>query len=353
MAQETGRSRLTQPGATGELRRSASGYKALQRITVAIRSQVDLGRVLDLLAADAGRFLDLSLCSIARWDRTGRWLLFSTEYLRDPQPDHRLTLHGKRFEPGSEPEAAALEKVIFQEHLSLISTAASPGTTPGAAFLSQLSPLAHVITPLIAEQRVIGLLVAGRPRELPAWSEEEVEFLRAAGDICAVAIQHAALRAHLRVITATAMEINSPLGLRDLLRRLTEAAMSVTRSAVGMIGVLEGDDLVCRESCRAGVWAPVELRYAPNEGLPGWSRANRAACVSNDIRNDPRAAQQRGPGPDVRSALILPIVNRDGDVLGFFELQNKAAGVPYGEEDVHLASSLAHHAALALEVRRD
>ena len=40
----------------GEFSRSAAGYKAPQRITVAIRSHVDLGRVLDILAADTGRF---------------------------------------------------------------------------------------------------------------------------------------------------------------------------------------------------------------------------------------------------------------------------------------------------------
>ena len=128
--------------------------------------------------------------------------------------------------------------------------------------------------------------------------------------------------------------------------------MSVTRSTLGVAGLVEGDEMVCREICRDGVWSSIDARFGRNEGLPGWCWENRAPSVANDAPNDPRAARRQMEQDGIRSALTVPIVNRDGGVVGFFELRNKAAGLPYGEEDVHLASSLAHHAALALEARK-
>lgn len=337
-----------QPG----LNRLAAGYKALQRITVAIRSHVDLGRVLDILTADAGRLLDLSLCNVGRWDPAGRAILFSCEYRRSPPGAGRRTLQGRSFEPGAEPAAAMFEELLFKEHMSLISTTATGAAAGGAAFLSELAGSDYIVTPMISGQRLTGLLVAARPLDLKAWSDDDVEFLRTAADMAAVCLQHAALRSHLRVISAVAAEINSQIGERDLMRRLTESAMSVTQSAVGLAGLVEGDEMVCREMCQAGVWTPIDLRLARNQGLAGWVWINRAPCVANDARSDPRAAQDLVARYGVRSALTIPIVNRGGEILGFFEMQNKAAGVPYGEEDIHLASSLAHHAALALEVRK-
>jgi len=348
MAQEGGRGVMLPKDAPGR----AAGYKALQRMTAAIRSQVDLGRVLDTLAADTGRLLDLALCSVARWDAAGRGLVFSSEYRRDPDRAASPSLAGRRFEPGAEPSSAAVEALLFKDRLSLIT---SKSTDPAfqAGFISVLADSAFVVTPMVAGQRVIGLLVAARARPLPVWSEEEVEFLRTAADLAAVAIQHAALRAQLRVIAASAAEINSRLSTQALLRRLTEAAISVTQSAMGMAGLLERNEageaeLVCREICRSGAWESVELRFGRGQGMAGWAWANLAPCLANDARGDVRASEDLVARFGVRSALTLPIVNRDGEVVGFFEMHNKTAAASYGEEDVHLASALAHQAALAL-----
>ena len=332
-----------------EISRGVAGYKALQRVTVAIRSQVDLGRVLDTLVADTGRFLDLALCSIARWDETGRWLLFSSEYRRDPNRASSLSLQGRRFEPGAEPSASNLETLLFKDQMSLISTAALRPSSD-AAFLACLIDSAYVVTPMVAGQRLAGLLVVARPRALPAWSDEEVEFLRAAADLAAVALQHATMRSQLRIILAAGAEFNSRLAPRDLLRRLTEAAMSVTHSMMGVAGLVEGDEMICRELCQCGSWSQVDVRFARGQGLPGWVWAYRAPCIANDAAGDPRATPEMVERFGVRSALTIPIINRDGEVLGFFGMHNKAAGAPYDGEDVSLATALANHAAMALDL---
>jgi len=334
-----------------ELSRGAAGYKALQRVTVAIRSHVDLGRVLDTLAADAGRVLDLSLFSIARWDLTGRRLLFSSEYRRDPEPGSVSSLMGRRYERGAEPAAREFETLLFEDQRSFISAPGGPQAR--ASFLDPLSAYDCVVTPIVSAQRLAGLLVAARPPALRPWSEEEVEFLRAAADTAAVSILYAELRSRLRTLAAAAAVTNSRLESAERLRRLAEAAISVTQSSMGAVGRVEAGALVYREFWRQGAWQQVELRFSLNQGLAGWSWANRAPCIANDLHGDARAARSAVSHEDVRTAMSVPIVGPDGEVVGIFEMQNKAAGAPYGDEDIFLVAALAHHAAACLPTIKD
>ncbi len=342
-----------------ERERRDLGFKALQRITVAVRSRIDLHRVLDSLVTDAGRFLDLTLCSLARWDVSGDHLAFSHEFRRDHSGAPAVTIQGRRLTPGADPEVRRFEELLFVEHRPFITGGRRPGAAGSApeeldalpAPLLPLSRLSAVVAPMLADQRVTGILVAARHAQLPAWSDEEIEFLRTAADIAAVAVHHAAMRSHIRTLSAVAAKLNSHVDLATLLRRLTEAAMIVTQSTMGVSGLREGDEMVCREMRRQGRWDCIDVRFTRDRGLPGWAWTNRVPCIANDAAADRRADSGLIAQYGVHSALTVPIVDADGEVLGFFELQNKAAGIPYDDEDVHLASALAHHAAVALNGR--
>ena len=327
--------------------RISSGYKALQRITVAIRSRVDLGRVLDQLAADAGRHLDLSLCAIARWDETGGHLRFFHEYRKDPDTHSPMSLAGRSYSPGGESGTSGFEKTVIVDSLAYIVSQGAAEPVDGPLFLSYMGRGERLVVPVIAGQSLMGLVAAARPAGLPAWSEDEVEFLRAAADLAGVSIQHATMRSNLQALSSASAEINSRLEPGELLRRLTETAMRVTQSAMGVAGLREGSELVCREYCRAGSWSPIDLKFTRQRGLPGWSWTNQAPCIANDARTDPRADPVLIREYGVRTAMTVPIISRDLEVLGFFELHNKVGNALYDEDDVHLATALAHHAALA------
>ncbi|HET6373337.1 MAG TPA: GAF domain-containing protein [Candidatus Polarisedimenticolia bacterium] len=338
--------------------RTAAGYRILERITVTIRSRVDLRRVLDLLAADAGRYLDLSLLSIARWDEAGAFLLFSHEYRRDSRTPSTPTLMGTRYTP--EAAGGRAQTQLFSEHRPLLFS--PPGqeglglddTAEGGierpAFLATLPSCAMMVAPLVADQRVIGLIVAARPEQLPSFCEEEVEFLRAAADIAAVAVQHATLGAQLRALATAAAVLSTRTDTRTLARRLTEAVLSVTQSTMGLLALREGDDLVCREIRRPVAWEPAAITFGQGIGLVGWSWVNRVPCIANDAASDPRADAEHVAAHRIRSALAVPIVDADGEVMGVFELHNKTAGIAYGDPDILLASAVAHYAAVCLHV---
>jgi len=328
----------------------ARGYRALQRITVAIRSQVDLGRVLDTLVGDTGHQLDLSLCALARTEPSGAALVFSQEFRRDTAIGPTPSLLGLRLSPGDDPARAGIDRRLFKEQRSVVRPGAEELPTP--AILENLARHACVVTPVVADQKVIGMLVSARVPEMGPWRDDEVEYLRTAADITAVAIQHGSMRLRLRILAAAVAEINSPRELPALMRHLTEAAMMATHARAGLAGVREGDEMVCREILRAGVWEPADLHFTRQRGLAGWCWANRAPCVANDAPADPRGDVDLIRALDVFSAMTVPIVRGDGCVLGFFELHNKAAAAPFAEDDVQFTVTLAHHAALALELKR-
>jgi GAF domain-containing protein len=223
------------------------------------------------------------------------------------------------------------------------------GEAFGADGSSILGRSAIVIAPLVTDQRVAGLLLAARPNGFPDWTLSDIEFLVAAAGMAAVALQHATMRSVLRGLASTAAELNSPMKPATLLRKLTEAAMLCTQSTMGLSGLREGDLLICRELRRRGSWEAVDLRFEAERGTPGWSWTHRAPCVANEAPTDPRADRSLVELYGVRSALTVPIVDRSGEVLGFFELYNKAAGIPYGDQDVLFAMALAHMTAMALE----
>src|SRR5262245_58081028 len=97
---------------------AAAGYRILQRITVAIRSQIDMSRVLDGLVADAGRLLELRLCALARWNEAGDALQVTHEFRRDLGASS-LTLMGRRFSPHPDPQDHGFTRLIFTDHRSL------------------------------------------------------------------------------------------------------------------------------------------------------------------------------------------------------------------------------------------
>ncbi|HKY32791.1 MAG TPA: GAF domain-containing protein [Candidatus Polarisedimenticolia bacterium] len=346
---------MARPGAQPQTAEAASaGFRALQRVTVAVRSQVDVPRVMDTLVSDAGRHLDLRVCALAFWHDEGAFLQVAHEYRREPDGVAYGSLYGRRYEPGADSAAAPFEAAVLQEH-RVFTRAGRAGAADEASgvkvpgFLRELDELSLLVAPLVAGQRAEGLLTAARDTRRPDWTEGDQEFIRAAADLAAVALRHAALLRRLNLLTAAAEELNSRQDISGLLRRLAEAAMTGTGATMGMAGLRENGRLACREMRRGGSWEAAAIAVEPGRGLPGWSWEHRVPCMANDAAGDPRADQELVRRLGIVSALSVPIVSRDGDVVGFFELHNKAAGAPFTDDDVRFASTLAHHAALAVE----
>ena len=325
----------------------AAGFRALQRIAVAVRSRVDPRPVLDGLVADAGRLLDLRLCALALGGDADPAMLVAHEYRSSPSEVHPLL--GRRLDPEGDMADAALRRPLFQDHRPVVWPGEAAGRVAECpAILTGLEGAAMAVVPVVAEHRTIGLLIAARASDA-GWHEAEVEFLHAAADLAAAALQHAFTRHQLGVLCSFPSELQARAEASVLLRRLVEAGMQVTRATGGLAGLREGDLLVSRERRVKDAWAPLELRFSRGQGLVGWCWVNRVPCVSSDAPHDPRADVELKRRLGVITAMTVPIVDHAGDVIGFIELHDKPGGVPFTDEDIRLGRCLTHQAALALQ----
>lgn len=156
----------------------------------------------------------------------------------------------------------------------------------------------------------------------------------------------------LRRLIEAAKILNSTLDLAGLLEVILETAL----------GLVEGDRgtvyLVDRE--RQELWSRVlkgdqhiEIRMPTGSGIAGYVAATGDTLNIPDAYFDTRFNPEidRKSGYRTRSILCMPMKNKDGVIVGVFQLLNKRTGV-FTRDDESILDALSVHAAIALENAR-
>lgn len=177
---------------------------------------------------------------------------------------------------------------------------------------------------------------AGAP---PAGAEDELEFLRAR-------------LARLERVAAASLALHGSLNLREVLRQILAAAAAGVAAERGTVFLFTDD--------RSELWSEVlsgdehlDIRLPAGQGIAGLVAATGKVLRIRDAYADPRF--DRGwdvrAGFRTRQILCAPIRNRDGQILGCFQLLNKRSG-EFTAEDEEFLDSLSIHAAIAVENAR-
>ena len=183
-----------------------------------------------------------------------------------------------------------------------------------------------------------------------AQSGPDTRFIMLSRDVTERKLDEARLKLQsqqLRLISKATQEINSELDAAVILRKLVATAMQVTGSSDGAAGLVENGEVVFSEYNMHRQLVPLEYRFAPGHGIPGRVMQTLSPYLSNDARNDPYAIQEIRKALNCINVLDIPIISRQGILLGCFETHNKPGG--YNETDVQLLRGLASSAAIALE----
>ncbi|HKJ84229.1 MAG TPA: GAF domain-containing protein [Mariprofundaceae bacterium] len=151
----------------------------------------------------------------------------------------------------------------------------------------------------------------------------------------------------LEVLLQVSKEINAELDVTAVLRHLVEAALQLTGAELGGAGLMEGGELRFSEYYRGKDLKSIDLRYREGQGAPGWVVQHRRPYLSNDAEHDPQITPEVREQLGFSNLLIIPIINRHGDLLGCFTILDKPEG--FDEMDVGLLQGLSAHAAVALE----
>src|SRR5580658_8824773 len=131
--------------------------------------------------------------------------------------------------------------------------------------------------------------------------------------------------------------------LDSALQLLVERAQYITGATGTALALPQGDEMVCRAS--AGLSAPaVGARLQVRSGLTGESIARRQLLRCDNAENDPRVNLETCRALGIASIVVLPLLRRDGEVRGLFELFSDH---PYAFEERDLIA-LERMAALTL-----
>ena len=152
----------------------------------------------------------------------------------------------------------------------------------------------------------------------------------------------------LEILSAASKQINTVLEVPAIMQALAISAIGLVRAEGCGAGLMRRGEMLFSEYNRKGEFIPVDYTFEPGYGVPGRVMETLKPYFSNDAEHDHYVI------PEIRKALgfhnlaNVPILSRQGDILGCFEVHNKEGG-PFDELDIAMLQSLADSAATALE----
>ena len=156
----------------------------------------------------------------------------------------------------------------------------------------------------------------------------------------------------LHKLIEASKSINSTLDLDELLTRILDAATSSIDADRGTVYLI--DDI------KKELWSKVvqgenmaEIRLPLGKGISGVVGETGEVVNIPDCYQDPRFNPDfdKKTGYKTKSMLCMPMKNKDGAIIGVFQLLNKRDGV-FSADDEEFIDALSSHASVAIENAR-
>lgn len=160
-------------------------------------------------------------------------------------------------------------------------------------------------------------------------------------------------RDRVHALLEAVVSIGSDLDLETVLRRITEAAMTLVDARYGALGVIGDDDGLAQFITVGITEEEIErIEHWPHGlGILGLLIKDPRAIRLRDLAEHPESAGFPANHPPMRSFLGVPIRVRD-EVFGNLYLTEKLGGGEFEEEDEVVVTALATAAGVAIENAR-
>lgn len=216
--------------------------------------------------------------------------------------------------------------------------------------------------PLIANERLIGVIVLASSREGYVYRQEHVNLLMTIASHAAVALDRAWLyeRAErqaqqLMVLNRIGRTITSSIDPQQvpgiILRQVTEL-LNVEESSLLLTDEETGEMVFAYTTGQVGQRL-LGQRLPRGVGIVGYVAATGQSVISNDVQSDKRfyRSMDLSTGFTTRALLAVPL-RSVGGVEGVIEVINRRDQRPFTIEDQRLLEALADYAVIALENAR-
>ncbi|MDH3251727.1 MAG: SpoIIE family protein phosphatase [Ignavibacteria bacterium] len=153
-------------------------------------------------------------------------------------------------------------------------------------------------------------------------------------------------------IVEAAKIVNSTLDLEHLLAVILETALRFVDGDRGTVYLVDRNKRELWSKVLKGK-EMVEIRLPLHMGIAGHVASTGEIVNIRNAYDDPRfnASFDRQSGYVTRTVLCMPMRNKDGTIIGVFQLLNKRSG-DFTQDDIDFLDALSVHASLAIENAR-
>lgn len=146
--------------------------------------------------------------------------------------------------------------------------------------------------------------------------------------------------------------LSSILDIDELLKAILEEGLDAVRGTRGFVGLVNrstGDlelRIVAGQGWDEATQRKIRITDGPGNGITIQVIITGVPYVTGDVRRDPHYVMFF---PDVRSEIAVPLVNRDGRVIGVINVESEQIDA-FTHRDLQLLVALANQAAIAISV---
>ncbi|MEI8188248.1 MAG: GAF domain-containing protein, partial [candidate division NC10 bacterium] len=318
--------------------------EAVREVTAEITQELDLDRLLALLAQRVTKLLGVPTGTVRLWDDASGLLMPWGWTAEVSSAIGRLPLR-----LGEGVAGAAAER---RTGLLVNDFRTSPYATPALLAGPHTAVLAE---PLLYHDRLVGVLSVDNGTTERPFTADDQTLLRLFAAHAAIAIENARLHeagtrraAQLASLTDLTQMVTAVLEPAALAQQILQAAQALIPGAAGRLWEAEAGADALRLVASVGLQDPAGGDRVPFwQGVAGQAVATRQPVIIADVTGDPglvNKAWARAEG--LVSGIVLPLLHRD-QALGVFALFTR---VPHGfpPDEVRLLSAFAAQAAIAM-----
>ncbi len=209
-----------------------------------------------------------------------------------------------------------------------------------------------IVAPIMAQDRVIGIITADTPVDGRRLSSDDIKILAVMANFAGVAIHNADMfqrlaskAKRLRAIHEVGRAFDRTNDLDRLLEMIIEKAVELMNATSGSIILIDQETMTL--IIRAAVQLPDEIkegvRLRVGEGITGWVAKEGMPVLVPDVKRDARYVMVQ---EDINSEMAVPL-KWGHEVVGVLNLDHVERGA-FKEEDLELLEIFGHNASVAL-----
>ncbi|MFO7800520.1 histidine kinase dimerization/phosphoacceptor domain -containing protein [Rhodohalobacter sp.] len=156
---------------------------------------------------------------------------------------------------------------------------------------------------------------------------------------------------NLSLILETLEGINNTNEFKTVLHESMEATRQVMDSEASSLFLIDDEKGELFISVPTGpVKKEVAGKSIPKEkGIAGWVLINQKPYLTNDVKKSEHFYGDLVESFTTKNLMCVPLINRNGDVIGILQAMNKRDGKDYLEIEIPVFEALATHITIAIE----